>query len=61
MDLNLSLLFTIVEVWKKNLLTDYGVELPFNNVAIGAVFHPFSMGEGWGTGLWPRVCVFLEI
>ena len=33
----------------------------FINFAIGAVHHPFPMGEGGGTGLWPRSCVFLEI
>ena len=30
----------------------------FIKFAITTVYHPFSMGKGWGTALWP---VFLEI
>ena len=40
---------------------DYSLELLFINVAIGTICCPFSKGEGGGTGLWSRACVFLEI
>ena len=42
-------------------MTHYSVELLFINVAIGAFCHPFSVGEGWGSGLWPRAWVSHEI
>ena len=44
-----------------DVLTHYSVELLFINVAVGALCHIFSVGEGWQSGLRPRAWVFLEI
>ena len=45
----------------EDLMTHYSVELLFIIVAIGTFCHPFSMEKGWGSGLWPRARVYLEI
>ena len=44
-----------------DLLSHYSLELLFINIAIGAFYHPFSVGERWWSELWPRAWVVLEI
>ena len=42
------------QMWRfglEDLLAHYSVELLFINVAIGPFCHPFSLGEGWWSGL----------
>ena len=44
-----------------DLLSHYSLELLLINIAIGAFYHPFSVGERWWSELWPRAWVVLEI